>query len=161
MSILNTPQKTRKDKKSATNKGKAKKRKTSRHIAKPRRGVKIRSNNPRRNSKAKTTPKPYLYIKTKPGKQKTTKLKFMADRAKNCTLSVPSQHTTKNAKGKKAKRNQQKRKGEKRVATSLNPGGEVKFGSNDKKRNNKALAAKATPKPISLSGQSRAKQKRQ
>ena len=61
---------------------KQKKRKTSSHIAKPRRGVEIGSNNPRRSSKAKATPKSYLYIRTKPGQQKATKPKLMADRAK-------------------------------------------------------------------------------
>ena len=93
-------------KRSATNRGKAKKRKTSSHIAKPRRGVEIRSNDPRRSSKAKATPKFYLYIRTKPGKQKTTKPKLMADRENNWTLSVPLHHTTKT---KKTKRNQQRK----------------------------------------------------
>ena len=76
----------------------------STHIAKPRRGVDIRSNDPRRSSKAKATPKSYLYIRTKPGKQKSTKPKLMADRENNWTLSVPLHHTTKNAKGQKNKK---------------------------------------------------------
>ena len=110
-------------KRSATNRGKAEKRKTSRHIAKPRRGVEIRSNDPRRSSKAKATPKFYLYIRTKPGKQKTTKPKLMADRENNWTLSVPLHHTTKTKKNE-AQPTEEKQKTEKRVATSLNPGGE-------------------------------------
>ena len=89
----------------------------STHIAKPRRGVEIRSNDPRRSSKAKATPKSYLYIRTKPGKQKSTKPKFMADRENNWTLSVPLHHTTKNAKGQKSKGKGTKREKSKKRET--------------------------------------------
>ena len=104
------------------------KRITNRHTAKSRMRREIGSNDPRRDSEAraaKATPKSYLYIGTKPGKQKTTAKNYGRPR-ESWTLIVPLQHATKNANGQKneAQPTEEKQKREKRVATSLNPGGE-------------------------------------
>ena len=89
----------------------------NRHTAKSRRRREIGSNDPRRDSKAraaKTTPKSYLYIGRKPGKQKTTAKNYGRPR-ENWTLSVPLQHATKNANGQKneAQPTEEKQKTEK------------------------------------------------